>query len=82
MEIRDDGNAAEVERVLAHAFVARLGPLDLVDAGERVLHGGAFAEARAALGPLLVGAQALQQRFLRMDRDGASAARGGRAAGA
>ena len=76
------GDASEVEGVLAHAFVTRLRSLDLVDAGERVLHSSAFAEARASLGTMLVGAQRLQKRFLRMDRDGASAAHGRRTRGA
>ena len=56
LEIGNDGDASEIECVLAHAFVTRLGPLELIDAGKGVLHGGAFAEARASLWAVLVGA--------------------------
>ena len=82
LEIGNDGDASQVEGVLTHAFVARLGSLDLVDTRERVLHGGAFAEVGAAIRAPLVSAQGLQERFLRMDRDGAAPASRGRARGA
>src|SRR6266511_2844694 len=78
LEVGDDGDASEVEGVLARAFVARLGPLNAIDAGERVFDRGPLPHVRAALGLVLRRAQGLQQGFLGMDRNGPPAAcRGG-----
>lgn len=76
MEIRHDGDAADIEGVLAEAFVARLWSLNVIDASQRVLNGRPLAELRPARGLLLMRAERLEQRFLRVNRDGASAARG------
>ena len=59
-------------------FVARLRSLNVIDAGQRVFDGRPLTETRPALRLLLVRAERLEQGFLRVNRDGASAA-GGRA---
>jgi hypothetical protein len=39
LEIRNDGDASDIECVLADPCVARLGSLNVIDAGQRVFDG-------------------------------------------
>ena len=55
LEISDRGDAAEIEGVLAEAFVAGFVSLDLLYTGERVLDGGARAQAGTTRRVLLSG---------------------------
>ena len=57
MEVVDDGDAAQVEQVLAGAAVAGAAALPVADVGEGVLDGDAFAQFRASFGGLLALAQ-------------------------
>ena len=78
MEIRDDGDASDIECVLADPFVARLRSLNVIDAGQRVFDGRPLPETSPARRLLLVRAERLEQGFLRVNRNRAAAA-GGRA---
>ncbi len=71
MEVVDDGDAAQVEQVLAGAAVAGAAALPLPDVGEGVLDGDAFAQLRAPLRGLLALAQLGQQRLVGVDGDAA-----------
>ena len=57
MEIRHDGDATDIEGVLAEAFVARLRSLNVIDAGQRVLDGRPLTELPPTLRLLLVCAE-------------------------
>src|SRR5829696_2165004 len=81
LEIRHHGDAADIEGVLADPFVARLRSLNVIHAGERVFVGRPLTQTGPDLGGLLVRAERLEQGFLRVNRNRASAA-GGRAGGA
>ena len=76
LEIRDDGDTAHVERVLPRAFVPSFASLDLADTREGMFHGRAVPQLGATLGLVLAGAQHLEQRFLGVNGDTASAGGG------
>jgi hypothetical protein len=57
LEIRHNGDTADIEGVLAEAFVARLRSLNVIDAGQRVLDGRPLPKLRPARGLLLVHAE-------------------------
>jgi hypothetical protein len=69
LEIRHDGDASDIEGVLADPFVARLRSLKVIDASERVFDRRPLTQTRAALGLLLLCAERLEQGFLRVNRD-------------
>lgn len=79
MEIRDDGDAPDIEGVFADPVVARLRSLHVLDASARVFAGGALAKTRPPLRRLRVHAERWEQGFLWVNRNRASA--GGRRAG-
>jgi hypothetical protein len=66
-EIMDDGNAAQVEQVLAGAAVAGAAALSVAGVGQGVLNRGAFAQLYAPFRGLLALAQLGQQRPVGMD---------------
>ena len=77
MKVVDGGTAANVEGILACAFVAGARSLDGAEAGERVLDGGPLAKVGAAVGRVQRGAKIDQECFFGMDRDAATCALGG-----
>src|SRR5271165_908184 len=79
VEVVDDGDAPQVEQVLAGPAVAGAAALPVPDVGEGVLDGDAFAQFRAPLSGLLALAQLGQQRLVGMDGDAAPVAAGGAA---
>jgi hypothetical protein len=69
LEIRNDGDASDIERVLANPFVARFRSLNVIHPRERVFDRRPLAEAGPAVRLVLVRAQRLQQGFLGVNRD-------------
>ena len=79
VEVVDDGDAAEVEEVLAGSAVAGAAALPVADVGEGVLDRDAFAELRPPGRGLLALAQVCEQRFVGVDGYAAPVAAGGAA---
>src|SRR5207249_6186191 len=72
LQILDGARTAEVEGVLANADVARVVPLSLRNMCELVFDDGALPQRRASRGRLDLFAQAVLQRLVLGDRDGAA----------
>ena len=64
MEIGNDGDPSDIERVFANAFVARFWSLNVIDPRERVFDGRPLTEVGSAFRLLLVRAERLEQGFL------------------
>jgi hypothetical protein len=60
LQVGDDGDAAEVEGVLARPLIAGLVALDGIDAGQRVLDGGPVPELGAPRGLVLLRPERLE----------------------
>jgi hypothetical protein len=67
VEVVDDGDAAQVEQVLAGAEVAGAPALPVSDVGQGVLDLDAFAQLGASFRGVLALAQFGQQRFVGVD---------------
>src|SRR6266496_1638163 len=72
LQILDGARTAEVEGVLANADVARVVPLSLRNMCELVFDHGALPQHRASRGRLDLFAEAVLQRLVLGDRDGAA----------
>jgi hypothetical protein len=79
MKIVDDGAATEVEEVLAGATVAGTASLPPVDVRESMLNRHPLPQLRSALRCQLPSAQLLEETFIWMDMDAATAGTGGAA---
>ena len=79
MEVVDDGDAAQVEQVLAGAPVAGAAALPVPDVGEGMLDLDAFAQLGAPGRGVLAAAQFSQQGLVGVDGYAAPVAAGGAA---
>jgi hypothetical protein len=77
VEVVDDGDAAQVEQVLAGAQVAGAAALSVPDVRQGVLDLDAFAQLRAPVRGVLAATQFGQQRLVGMDGHAAPVAAGG-----